>query len=325
MKTIKKLIPIFFMSIVIVSSCKKDQATPKASTCNMHGRGTVEQCPTDSNLWFINMYSMLNKYSNKPGMIKTIIPKNLPMNLMIDLLSIDFDFSYLNDSVEFQCGATEPFHYAQKINLCRAEKDTINQITVKKPVIYLYPEHTSSIHVELKFAGQLTVTYPDYDSNINGWDVIAQTDGTLKNKADGMEYQNLFWEGSPSIPYHFNMKEGFCVKGTETKSFLQTILPQLGLIPKEYNDMISFWLPMMVNNKYNIIHFAGTDYTNSAKLKISPNPDNMLRVFMAYQASNEYVATTKQEFSKFNRKGFAVVEWGGMELQRTNATYAIGN
>jgi len=42
--------------------------------------------------------------------------------------------------------------------------------------------------------GNLTYTYPYTEDG--HWEVTADTDGTLTNKADGLEYSYLFWEGA---------------------------------------------------------------------------------------------------------------------------------
>lgn len=328
MKKTKSLLLLVVAVGIIFNACEKEKSykhtSQSKSTCSdNHGFGTIERCSTDSNLWFINTtYGNTSMpYFNPdsfPNLIKILLPQNLPDSFKKNLTRVSFDFKYLNDSVSFSCGCggsgTILPVYAQKITLCDIKEDTTAWIIAMKPVIYLYPEKASSVKVELKYAGKLTVTYPDYDPKISGWNVIAQTDGTLKNKLDGMEYQYLFWEGTPSTPYDFNMNEGFCVKGSETKKFLQTILPQYGLTPKEYNEMIVFWLPKMMNNKYNLIHFAGKKYTDGAPLVITPKPDNLIRVFMAFQPSAEYIKTTPQKTPHYSRKGFTVVEWGGVEM-----------
>jgi hypothetical protein len=86
------------------------------------------------------------------------------------------------------------------------------------------------------------------------------------------------------------------------------------LSAKEYNEMIVFWLPKMMNNNYNIIHFAKESYTQSAPLIITPKPDNVIRVFMAYQPSKHFVKTILPQLVTPKRTGFTVVEWGGTEL-----------
>jgi hypothetical protein len=71
----------------------------------------------------------------------------------------------------------------------------------------------------------------------------------------------------------------------------------------------------MKENKYNLITFAGQDYENIAKLKITPNPDSILRIMMVFKPLNKSIKIEEQELKPFVRKGFAVVEWGGTELK----------
>ena len=73
-------------------------------------------------------------------------------------------------------------------------------------------------------------------------------------------------------------------------------------------------LPMMQNNEYNVISFQGDVYTDSAKLDIDPAPDTLIRVFMAWQASEIYVNIPEQELDAPEREGFTVVEWGGTKV-----------
>lgn len=179
----------------------------------------------------------------------------------------------------------------------------------EKPVIYLYPEEETTVSVQLDYAGELTTTYPDYGE---GWEVLARPDGTLTNLADGKEYSYLFWEGTSRTQYDFS--EGFVVKGSDTAEFLQDTLSQMGMTPREYNEMIVYWLPKMEQNPYNLISFQSDVYTESAKLQISPEPDSVLRVFMAWKPLDEPISIPPQEIVPFQRAGFAVVEWGGTEV-----------
>jgi len=188
-----------------------------------------------------------------------------------------------------------------------------SRITIDKPIIYLYPVKTENVDVRLKLNGEMISTYPSYDNNFGGWQVTASPDGSLINKADGKQYSYLFWEGNPDTDYS-NFSEGFVVKGTDTKDFLQSTLAKIGLTPKEYNEMIVYWLPKMENNKYNLIRFAGKDYTDNAKLTISPKPDSVLRVFMVFKALDKYEKIPIQQVNPFTRSGFTVVEWGGTEV-----------
>jgi len=183
------------------------------------------------------------------------------------------------------------------------------EIYYGKPVIYLYPQTAADITVRLPQT-QLTCTYPAYN---DGWTVTADPDGTLVNHADGKEYSYLFWEGVGPLETDFS--EGFCVRGEDTAAFLQETLSALGLTPREYNEFIVWWLPQMKDNAYNLINFAWEDYDRAAPLDITPAPDTLLRVFMVWQAAEEFVelpAPTLPDAPQ--RDGFTVVEWGGTEI-----------
>lgn len=178
--------------------------------------------------------------------------------------------------------------------------------TDDKPVIYLYPEETADISVRLDYDGELTCTYPEYN---DGWKVTAQPDGTLTDPQTGLTYSYLFWEGISNAEY--DMSEGYVVAGEDTAEFLQEKLAEIGLTPREYNEFIVYWLPKMQENPYNLITFQQEAYTDSAKLNIDPQPDSVLRVFMAYKALEEPVEVKEPQIEPFEREGFCVVEWGG--------------
>lgn len=178
-----------------------------------------------------------------------------------------------------------------------------------KPVIYLYPEEETEVSVLLECDGKLTCTYPAYD---NGWNVTAQLDGTLIDKK-GQSYNYLYWEGELNAQYDFS--KGFCVKGEDTAEFLEITLEKLGLTRREANEFIVFWLPMMQDNEYNIISFQGDSYTESAKLEVYPTPDTVIRLFMAWKSSDEYIEIPEQILTAPEREGFTVIEWGGTEIK----------
>jgi len=182
-----------------------------------------------------------------------------------------------------------------------------------KPVIYLYPQEELSVNVDVNYSGDLFVTYPEYK---NGWEVIASPDGTIINKEDGKEYSYLFWEGRNTEEIQYDMTTGYVVAGADTAEFLQNKLSELGLLTKEYNEFIVFWLPQMIENEYNLIHFATeNEYHNRVGLDISPEPDSVLRVFMVFKELDEEIEVQPQKFETFKRDGFTVIEWGGTELK----------
>ena len=178
-----------------------------------------------------------------------------------------------------------------------------------KPVIYLYPEREMDVRVQLDYDGRLDTTYPAYPEG--GWFVTARPDGTLINKTDGREYSYLFWDGFYDNKFDFS--KGFIVKGADTARFLQDTLAAMGLTPREYNEFIVYWLPKMRNNAYNLIAFQGAEYTDHARLTITPEPDSLLRVFMAFKSAPVPYPIPPQTFPRFERRGFTAVEWGGCD------------
>ncbi len=179
----------------------------------------------------------------------------------------------------------------------------------EKPVIYLYPEAETEVTVRLDYAGDLTCTYPAYDG---AWRVAAAPDGTLTDES-GQTYRYLYWEGTDNVQYDFS--EGFCIPGEETAAFLEDALAQLGLTRAEANEFIIYWLPQMEGNAYNLISFQQEAYTDAAKLTITPQPDTLLRVFMAWKPLMRAVEIVPQTLTAPERTGFTAVEWGGAEVR----------
>ena len=184
------------------------------------------------------------------------------------------------------------------------------KVILGKPVIYLYPEEATEVSVKLDVAGEMLCTYPAY---ADGWQVTAHPDGTLTDWG-GKTYTCLFWEAEGEST--FDLSEGFCIPGKETAAFLEESLTALGLNARERNEFIIYWLPQMENNPYNLISFQQAAYSDLAKLEITPTPDSLLRVFMAWQPLKQAVDIEPQELVPFDREGFTVVEWGGTKIDR---------
>lgn len=178
-----------------------------------------------------------------------------------------------------------------------------------KPVIYLYPEKEMQVTVQLDLDGHLTCTYPAYQ---NGWTVTASPDGTLTDEK-GQIYNYLYWEGETNAQY--DLSKGFCVEGQDTAAFLEDALAKLGLTRREANEFIVYWLPLMEQNEYNIISFQTDIYTDAAKLTVNPEPDTLIRVFMAWKKTDSFVELDAQELSAPERSGFTLIEWGGTEIK----------
>jgi hypothetical protein len=246
----------------------------------------------------------------------------------IDLTSYTIYICTWKSLNPFQSSAVSSLEYigftAQFIDTCIIEKGgqfeyedenwNIIRWVAEKPVIYLYPETTQAVDVYLDYDGDLFATYPEYDEHLGGRSVTAQPDSTLINHADEREYSYLFWEGKYDHAIDRDLTQWFVVPWSETKTFLQDILPQIGLTPVEYNEFIVYWFPLMQDNPYNLIHFAQEQYTDTARLSTVPAADSMLRVFMVWKALDAPFDIPPQTFPSFERRWFTVVEWGGTQL-----------
>ncbi|WP_026517580.1 hypothetical protein [Butyrivibrio sp. MC2021] len=181
----------------------------------------------------------------------------------------------------------------------------------EKPVIYLYPEEdNTAVSVRLDYNGDLTELIPEFNEP-NVWNCTANKDGKIT--FEGKQYDYLFWEGAPKFEYDFY--SGFCIKGADTEAFLKEVLPQLGLNDSEAKEFMEFWVPQMEHNAYNMISFQGKTYNKNAKLTVTPEPDTMIRVFMAWYPTERFIKINPQFLSAPQRKGFTVVEWGGNKVK----------
>ena len=198
-------------------------------------------------------------------------------------------------------------HGTEKINI----NGQWQSITVKKPVIYIYPTQTTEISVKLGKPENITCSYPKYN---NGWQVIANPDGKLIDTKTGRKLYSLYWEGLQNEPVDFN--EGFVVEGKDSIEFLEEKLEILGLNEIEAEEFIVYWLPRLQENKYNLIRFASMEEINdNMPLELSEKPDTIIRILMQYKALDEYLEVKEQELIKAERVGFTVVEWGGTEVK----------
>jgi hypothetical protein len=180
-----------------------------------------------------------------------------------------------------------------------------------KPIIYLYPTNETKVTVKLNHPLYLTSSYPKYNDN---WTVIAKPNGDLYDYDSLRYYYGLYWEGNH---HHSEMlDEGFVVPGDEVLSFLEEKLSLLGLTEREANEFIIYWLPRLEKNKYNYIHFSGTEFMNQEQpLEVNPKPDTIIRILMEYKPLEKPIKVSKQELKAPKRTGFTLIEWGGTELK----------
>lgn len=186
-----------------------------------------------------------------------------------------------------------------------------NNFEVKKPIIYIYPKEETKLNIKLLNSQLLTTSYPKYN---NGWNVIAQPNGMLKEIGTNKSYYGLYYEGKN---HNVNMKtDGFIVTGEDTIEFLEEKLEILGLNERERNEFIIYWLPKLENNRYNYIRFETLEEIEKyMPLEITPKPDTIIRVVMDYKPLNEIIQIEEQKLTPQKRIGYSVIEWGGSEIK----------
>lgn len=195
--------------------------------------------------------------------------------------------------------------YGRLIEFGRSEFKPVAEMG--KPVIYLYPEKDTNANVKVEPKNGLSVSEPLYGRD--GWNVLAKKGGELVN-SDGKIYPYLFWEGL-NLDYRMPQK-GFVVASRDVSGFLKEKLAVLGLNKVETADFMEFWYPKFNSAPYYYITFmAKEDFDKLAPLTVTPAPDSVIRVYMDYAPLARPVKVTAPVLVTPERKGFAVVEWGG--------------
>ena len=185
-------------------------------------------------------------------------------------------------------------------------------VTVKKPIIYLYPEAETEVKVSLGKPENLTVSYPHYSDS---WNVVAKPNGDLIDTKTGRKLYALYYESEAVTEFKVS-NEGFVVKGSDAAAFLEEKLALLGLNEREAEEFIVYWLPVLEANNYNYIRFESAEVINgNMPLTVSPTPDNMIRVWMTFKGLEAPIEVTEQKLETPARNGFTVVEWGATEIE----------
>lgn len=196
--------------------------------------------------------------------------------------------------------------------ISKIQVEIVEQQVVKKPVLYFYPTQKTDIQVKFPYVENLTCTYPKYT---NGWNIIAQPDGTLKDINTGRDLYSLYYECNPITEFKMPNK-GFVIKGEDSAEFLEKKLNLLCLNYKEAEEFIIYWLPILENNKYNHIYFVVNEEVNKQMpIEILPKPDTTIRVWMYFKELENPIDIQEQNLESQTRTGFTVVEWGGSEIK----------
>lgn len=181
-----------------------------------------------------------------------------------------------------------------------------------KPIIYIYPTKEQNVEVTLGHKENLIISYPEYNES---WNILAKQDGTLIDNKTNRELYSLYYEANNSIDFKVE-NYGFVISKDETIQFLEEKLKILGLNPKEQEEFIIYWLPILNQNNYNYIRFATIEEINkNIPLQIEPQPETIIRILMTYKGLDKKINVKEQPLQKVERKGYTIVEWGGTQIQ----------
>jgi hypothetical protein len=179
----------------------------------------------------------------------------------------------------------------------------VKPMPVKKPAVYLYPEQDMNIKVTLSVNGIITKTEPYYNSV---WDVFATKNGIINDK-----YDYLFYEADLNkieLP-----DEGWVVEYGNLENWFDKYLPALGLNKKETEQFKEYWLKDLKKENYYEIRLLDYNFLNeNMKLMVSPKPQTLIRLNFYFKPLKEKTNLKEPEITKKERKGFTVVEWGGI-------------
>ncbi|MDD4901746.1 MAG: hypothetical protein PHE24_01285 [Patescibacteria group bacterium] len=174
---------------------------------------------------------------------------------------------------------------------------------VKKPAVYLYPEQPTKVSVAVDLKGIITKSDPEY---YQGWEVTAEPGGLING-----QYDYLFYEAQLDqlqLP-----REGWVVAGEKLENWFDSNLPKLGLNGHEKSQFKEYWLAELPPAEYYEIKLLSDSFlAQNMNLKISPQPTTLIRRDFYFQPLEKKIILAEPRIITPERKGFTVVEWGGM-------------
>ncbi|MCX7021698.1 MAG: carboxypeptidase-like regulatory domain-containing protein [bacterium] len=188
---------------------------------------------------------------------------------------------------------------------CRILLDYDAGLIDRRPNLYLYPEATAEIAVQLLLpasAALLTADPPYAD----GWLVTVTPEGRINDTCDYLYYEVRLPE--IETPAHC-----WIVPAADREGSFREILTGCGFIGREIEDFIEWWIPRLDHPGDYVVRPLVDDRVDALyTLDISPAPDSLRRVVFLIE---EVPPGVKIDISSpvippVAREGFTVVEWG---------------
>lgn len=207
-----------------------------------------------------------------------------------------------------------------------------------KPVIYLYPTKPTKVYAQFISPMRLDISIPTYH---NAWSVMAYPNGNLidlqpqftnckdidiskkgseyaQDACQNNSYPYLYWAGQSLNSKYPESTQGWIVEKNNVENFMNQTLDQIGFTQKEKSDMISYWLPEMMQKDapyYKIAFLQTSDMNKIAPMRITPQPKSVYRLFLDYLPlqSKPFFTLSPQNLPQVVRDGFTMIEWGGLK------------
>ena len=207
----------------------------------------------------------------------------------------------------------------RRIQMNNKAKENIRQsknANAYKPNIYLYPEAEMDLVVSFSVPGLITTVIPDYK---DCWEVTASPSGKITDKTDEQEYDYLFYE-SDTQRFLYQYEEGFIIKADERFDAFTKILTAYGLNAVEIEDFTDYWCEKLEEGvDYYMYPQLNAVVDKAMPINFSTTPDTLLRIWFVFEScdgsgntgntNHEIVVPTVVPVA---RKGFTVIEWGGV-------------
>ncbi|KAG8981492.1 hypothetical protein FRB90_007214 [Tulasnella sp. 427] len=199
----------------------------------------------------------------------------------------------------------------------------VRSLGFAKPVIYLYPPTPikATVKISLADSWKFSALYPSTsDGRLKGgrlaeWEVLAQSDGTMRVSGTSTEIAYLFWEAEslasvvpletppPSRPtsplftkepqirqplsttrvIRCSPEDSVLLAAKEVPSYVDKALLALGLHVEGRTSFVTYWLPALLKHRHVALRFVPqVDYEAAAPLEISPPPGITTRIFMVF-------------------------------------------
>lgn len=188
---------------------------------------------------------------------------------------------------------------------------TDGRFCIDKPIVYLYPTTDTLVAIMVQSPGRIVQSIPDYPAG--GWqDILARPNGQLTYK--NAEYGELFYE--TAISSYRRPRNGLTIPTPFLKPLLAHYTTQLGLVGREQEEFLAYWVPRLGQLDAPYVQFSLFDPIEKDRIDriiARPEPDTRIEILVYFKPLQEPFAgpalTLAHEPPR--REGFTLVEWGG--------------